>query len=57
MLPLMMHHDERPANDLVCGSFFVIGKCFRPDRWDSGVPKAGPYEQRARFTQKYIALL
>ena len=21
--------------------FFVIGKCFRPDRWAAGVPKAG----------------
>ena len=37
----MVHHELRPANGFVCGSFFVIGKCFRPDRWAAGVPKAG----------------
>ena len=40
-LPLMVHHDERPASDKLAGLFFVIGKCFRPDRWAAGVPKAG----------------
>ena len=37
----MVHQDERPANGFVCGSFFAIGKCFRPDRRTAGVPKAG----------------
>ena len=40
-LPLMVHQEVRPANGIVCGSFFAIGKCFRPDRWAAGMPKAG----------------
>ena len=32
---------DKTCKRYTCGSFFVIGKCFRPDRWAAGVPKAG----------------
>ena len=37
----MVHQVIRPASDKLAGLFFVIGKCFRPDRRAAGVAKAG----------------
>ena len=36
----MVHQVIRPASDTLAGLFFVIGKCFRPDRRAAGVAKA-----------------
>ena len=30
---------DKTCKRYTCGSFFAIGKCFRPDRWAAGVPK------------------